>query len=42
MLDRLDQECLRLAKNASADQQPDCEEREDLEEAIAVYRAGKS
>jgi tetratricopeptide (TPR) repeat protein len=42
MLDRLDQECLRLANHASADQQPDCEEREDLEKAIAVYRAGKS
>jgi tetratricopeptide (TPR) repeat protein len=42
MLDRLDQECRRLADRSSADQAPDCEEREDLEEALAVYRAGKS
>ena len=42
MLDRLDQECQRLADASSGDQQPDCQEREDLEEALAVYRAGKS
>jgi hypothetical protein len=41
MLDRLDQECRRLANHSSADQQPGCEEREDLEEAIADHRAGK-
>jgi tetratricopeptide (TPR) repeat protein len=41
MLDRLNEECQRLA-DKSGGQQPDCQEREDLEEAIAVYRAGKS
>jgi tetratricopeptide (TPR) repeat protein len=41
MLDRLNRECERLA-DQSKDEQPDCQEREDLEEAIAVYRAGKS
>jgi tetratricopeptide (TPR) repeat protein len=41
MLDRLDEECQRLAAGSSEDQQPDCQEREDLEEAIAVYRAAK-
>ena len=41
MLDRLDEECQRLADSAGG-QQPDCQEREDLEEALAVYRAGKS
>ena len=42
MLDRLNEECQRLANSSGANQQPDCEEREDLEEALAVYRAGKS
>jgi tetratricopeptide (TPR) repeat protein len=42
MLDRLNEECRRLAESSASDQQPDCEEREDLEEAIAVYHAGKS
>ncbi len=41
MLDRLDAECRRLADRAGG-KQPDCEEREDLEEALAVYHAGKS
>jgi Flp pilus assembly protein TadD len=41
MLDRLDEECQRLAASAGG-KQPDCQEREDLEEALAVYRAGKS
>jgi tetratricopeptide (TPR) repeat protein len=40
MLDRLNEECRRLA--SSNGRPPDCQEREDLEEAIAVYRAGKS
>ena len=39
ILDRLDEECRRLAERAG--EPPDCQEREDLEEAIAVYRAGK-
>jgi tetratricopeptide (TPR) repeat protein len=42
MLDRLDEECRRLAESSGSDEQPDCDEREDLEEAIAVYHAGKS
>jgi tetratricopeptide (TPR) repeat protein len=43
MLDRLDSECQRLAKAVSTGgAQPDCEERQDLEEALAVYHAGKS
>ncbi len=41
MLDRLNEECQRLADSAGG-QQPDCQAREDLEEAIAVYHAGKS
>lgn len=41
MLERLNEECQRLADKAGGEQ-PDCQEREDLEEAIAVYRAGKS
>jgi tetratricopeptide (TPR) repeat protein len=41
MLDRLNEECRRLAANSNG-RPPDCQEREDLEEALAVYRAGKS
>ena len=41
MLERLDEECRRLIDSEDGEH-PDCEEREDLEEAIAVYRTGKS
>jgi tetratricopeptide (TPR) repeat protein len=43
MLERLDSECQRITKAAAAGSTaPDCKEREDLEEALAVYHAGKS
>ena len=43
MLDRLDSECQRITKAATAGSAtPDCKEREDLEEALAVYQGGKS
>ncbi len=42
MLDRLNSECQRITNASAGSATPDCKEREDLEEALAVYHAGKS